>query len=353
MNTSSKSPRGAALIELALVLPILALLCLAPLLVLEIFLEKTRLTGIVRESLWVWQGRFEPTAEAARETALEQVERPRAFSAMRYGHVARGPLQTTRQRVPLARGVGKRFENAGLSEFGRVTVTARAQWMPSALAARFAHARGPLRLIARPLSGGWTERASAFLDDWHLSEGRNADVDRVSKKTGMLEGRSEHPLKTRVRALALDGNPASLEMDVARLRRLPLLDAQRFPALDGTFVVSRAYTKRAPRGGAAGCRGIPSYRVAAGSESGLRDFRAGASPLLDHDVPRCFDTSPMRDAHGYPQEGRPGNASLRGFQARGPFFLGCAQPMASDPSARAVPWYGADRGFFPCEGDIR
>jgi hypothetical protein len=98
------------------------------------------------------------------------------------------------------------------------------------------------------------------------------------------------------------------------------------PALMGTFVVSHNYKP----GKASKCNNW--QHPAEPGEQNFDDY-----PGVDVDDLRCFDTSPFRDTAAYTPGGTNDSLYEKMFLARGPNFMGCKNPQADDPTFQSDP----------------
>jgi len=283
-----RNPRGAALVEFALLLPVLAAVALGGLVSVELSLARLRLQEAARFAAWELtayqvadvgggdpRGRFRA---AAGRTSREAVRRFQPGGAS----VAVSGLEVEIQDAVAGGSPPGRWR---LSPGGRADAVARAR-ASSALVPWL----GPDGILLE-------ERASVLADAWNLPDGADAVVS--ASRAGDHAGGTD---------------PGGLWLQVDRMkhegRGLPDLGSLGLPEPDvqGPFVVSRGYrpARRSP------CQGIPGYPAAA--MGGLEDL----GERLDAPQPRCFDTSPFRDTQEY-------SASLGAqmYRRRGPHFMGC------------------------------
>lgn len=349
---SRPSQRGAALVELTLLVPLFLLLLFAGLLLGDLILARLKLQEASRYLAWEMtsyplsdhgSGRNERAFDAAAHAAVkEATERYQDLDSAEEGSSS---------------GFGLDVELAGL--------TATVQNEPAPFDAPFAP-------VLRTDGGAWSLRAlgrlargaRSLLSDFRFNlEGQVAaelSVKLRSRLLPWLHLGSELPLRSRFTLLAdgwqlSDGadatiaggragnhrggkSPSGLWLQVDRMHFLgmrdlvggdlpllgPALDVLPFamPSLSGAFVVSHRY------GPGRACDGIPGYPSSSFPAQDARGGLANLEALVDSPRPACFDTAPFRDTQEY-------EASLymRLFRARGSHFMGCQNAQADDPSA--------------------
>lgn len=312
--------RGSALVELALILPLLCLLVLGSQLVAELWLLKLDVQERARTALWELTAftHFEPDEETGSLFARARTGAVRTASGgeprfLPSALLARGALnvEVDRQALGSSASVDVRLaavlDGGGLD--GRWLFRARASVTPrSLLFATVMGATRDLRLIDEGL---------LFASSWALSDGSDAEV--VDGRSGVSARRGQpHGLWRQVsRMTRASPNPSGESL----LRMGQVKEWIRLGGVhpEATFVVSRAYGRRqGPK-----CPGLPGYPSWAAS--GLQDL--SSAPGLDHPRPACFDSAPGRDTARYRDA-----LALQMLEVRGEGFLGCSRTEWPDPT---------------------
>lgn len=330
--------RGAAIVELAVVMPLFVLLLLLGLYSTELVLAQLELQEAARYLGWeltsypladYGSGKHDRAFRAAADAAVSEArQRYRALdSAAGFGmtfegfkaSVQDGPVTlassaplfltgdggpwSTRAQLRVARGARALLEDFQLDLGGQVTAELSVKLRSTVLP-------GPAELLL-------TSRLTLVATGWQLPDGADASI-AGGRAGNHNSGVSPSGLWLQVHRMRFLGDEDFVTQGIPMLG--PALDAMplSLPSLSGTFVVSHNY------GPGPACEGIPGYPAdARGGLSRMKD-------LLDQPRPACFDTAPFRDTQRYE-----GSLSLQMFHARGPYFIGCQRPQADDPSA---PW---------------
>lgn len=159
---------------------------------------------------------------------------------------------------------------------------------------------------------------------WDLPDG--ADANATSGKAGRHGdaggGGADSGLYTQVNRMTYFGLKSALT-NIPGLGTIIDKIGFFFPAIVGTFVVDHNY-----RPGQARDCNAPSHPA----QSGLQNLNQDDEPGVDWKELRCFDTVPFRDTHAYND-----SLYLQMFKARGDHFMGCKNPQADDPTFQSDP----------------
>lgn len=346
--------RGTAVLELALITPVLVALIFAGQLLTELLLVRLELREAARFAVWDATGRstLDDRALLAAATSAARFARgdglgegigllhlrtPQATAVVvsEAGFEWRGQfpgvlgpdagggaasLASRIERDPVS-GV----EAFGFSSRGLVTATASTEvrwreglWWPtgpvrSSADAEESAGRGDSRRdhTARP-----SETVTLIAGTWHVEDGR--DVVAEGGRSGV------HPDGTRSqfwhvvdrgRWLGGEDLTAAAFASASAAQGLLLVPP---PDVNGTYVVS---LRAGQRSVARRCADLPNFpRHGISAVADLRD-------LLDDPAAACFSTQPLRDTHEYAA-----SLPLQAIAERGDHFLGCVGREADDPS---------------------
>ena len=334
--------RGAAIVELALLAPLLVALLLFGELLAELAVVRVRLRGAARFAAWevtsrplfdfqAGRARLAPALESAERDArarwggLDPVDEKKSFRGLAAGAgpVALRLAEGGRLGRPRFDGV---LEPDGGGEAARIA--ARAQRDPAGYLERWGFAQGgwiagracaPIEWLRRPaaLSEGLAPFAEVALvaGDWSLRDG--ADVVAEGGRSGVHRDGTRSALWRQVKRMRLLGEEGGLAAALEGARAIGGVLPVPAPDFDGAFVVSQNVGPARGRG----CDEVPGF-----PDHG-RGSLANLAGILDSEAPACFGTVPFRDT----QEHR---ASLyaQAHAPRGGWFLGCRHPGADDPS---------------------
>jgi len=359
---SRKRAQGAALVELALVLPLFVTVLLFGMYLSELLRAKLRLLEGSRFLAWEMTahplsdyGGGEPALafEAAKREALaETLARyrdldsaedvsPRGFG-VEYEEVqahladAMAPLKDARGAVGLlgdggawsakALGLAGQGTKASLRGFGfnlggqvhaELSMRLRSTLLPMHyLDEEGGFFREPMRggrLGDLKLQAGHT----LIADGWALPDGADA-VIAGGRAGNHRSGKTESGLHRQVRRMRFWGDEGFVDPSGGFIGGLTSQIPLPLPSFSGAFVVSHGYRL----GPSHVCPWLQGYPAEA--SQGLSNL-AG---MLDAVAPQCFDTAPFRDTEKYAS-----SLYLRMFHARGRFFMGCQQAQAGDPSS--------------------
>lgn len=350
-------PRGAAIVEFALVVPLLVSLLMFSIFLSEILRAKLKLQEASRYVAWEMtsyalsdygnadHGKafdIAMTASVKEATAryqdLDSIE-PEG----RFGTLLRAePVQVVIQNQSVAgMDLSRAFEGSGGT--GAEAASAVGKTLDSFLEHfRFntkgqveVELRGGLTSLLLPRSylqkedqgfftvdnwGGRNlshmqvkNRFTLIANGWHLPDGGDAVVR--SKQAGVHGGGSDHGLSRQVDRMKFLG--AGNYLDPVDLGALSKVAHFALPDFPGPFVVAHNYK---PGETARGCN-----KSKHGAPLGLNNLNS--YPGLDDPAQRCFDTAPFRDTQSY-------DSSLyrKVFLARGENFMGCKNMQADMPS---------------------
>jgi hypothetical protein len=337
-----RNQRGAAIVEMALLAPILVALLVFSELLTELVIVRVRLRGAARFAAWeipshplfdfrAGGSTLAPALAAAERDALE-----------RYGGL--DPVDMRGSFRGLAAGVGAveiqvreegrlrrpHFDGAldpdGGGEAARIA--ARVERAPAAYLERWgfgqggwmvARASAPIQWLRRPaaLAEGLAPVAEVALvaGDWSLRDG--ADVVAARGRSGVHRDGTRSALWRQVKRMRLLGEPGGLAAALAVAREIGGLLPVPPPDFDGAFVVDQNVGPARGRG----CDEAPGY------PSHGRGSLANLADILDSEAPACFGTVPFRDTQEYRD-----SLYARAHAPRGGYFLGCRNPEADDPS---------------------
>lgn len=156
------------------------------------------------------------------------------------------------------------------------------------------------------------ERYTLIANGWHLPDG--GDALMKPKRAGVHVDGSRHGLHLQVDRMKFLGVGSYL--DQVELDRLGAVARFLLPDFQGPFVVSHNYV---PGESGRGCN-----KSKHGAPMGLNNVNA--YPGLDDPAQRCFDTAPFRDTQAYDQ-----SLYRKMFMARGGHFMGCKNAQADAP----------------------
>jgi hypothetical protein len=352
--------RGAAIVELALVLPLFVGLLLFGVFLTDLLRLRLKLQEAARAA--AWELTAHPLTDYAHQKNAAAFARARASVldevARRYADLDSvepdGPRRGwVFELGPLQSELSDR--EAPLQDF-KVTPQVEG-FLAHAIATAYAGegkallrgwgfnpggwSRATVRMTVRNrlLPPSWLRAGALHLqahhdlvtDPWALPVGADATYRKGAKANGQLNTapeRREHGLRSQVRRMSYLGADDLLAhlSGIDQVRRFLVFDPR------GTYVVAHNYD----RDPAVRRRCNVEHRMdpAGLGRSGLVNQGARGVDLLDEGLQNCFDTAPFRDTH------RNGDSLYRQlFLARGAYFMGCHQPMADDPT-RATPLPG-------------
>lgn len=323
----SRQRRGAAVVELALVTPVLVALIFAGQLLTELVLVRLELREAARFAVWNVTGRA---------TLDDRALGAAAASAGRYGRgdgLGEG-IGMLHLRTPQATAIvvseGElawrgRFSGLLTPDAGgaAATLASRIERDPvSGLEAFGFRSRGLIAASAstevrwREGTGRPLETVTLIAGSWHVEDGR--DVLAQGGQSGVHPDGTRSQLwrvVDRGRWLGGEDLTAAAFASASAVQGLLLVPP---PDVNGTFVVSLRAGQRAA---ARKCPGLPNFpRHGLSAVADLRD-------LLDDPAAACFSTQPLRDTHEYAA-----SLPLQALAERGDHFLGCASLEADDPS---------------------
>ncbi len=376
--SGSRRTRGAAVVELALVFPLLLALVWYGQFFVELVRAKLKVQEASRYAAWETTsfvltdvggtagGRHDAAFERARRELQEEVGRRYAdLDSVEELSAAGGPIGYSGVKLALtdedagaedvaldltgASGASGPAASAalggvkggavwlaqrwGFDRKGRVQAEVTVRVENHLLPRDFLNGKGGFFGVdlwgGRDLSSlSLKNRFTLVASGWDLPDGADAQMGKF--RAGQHRGGSEHGLHRQVDRmvfLGIDRTWASVP-GVESLRSVLGVGA---PDPFGAFVVSHNYglepENRALRGcTTAGGQGDPGHPA----QDGLNNLRKFAT--LDHSRRACFDTAPFRDQAAYES-----SQYVKMFRARGPYFMGCQQPMADDPTEAGAP----------------
>jgi hypothetical protein len=161
---------------------------------------------------------------------------------------------------------------------------------------------------------------------WDLPDGADANATQgKAGRHGDKDGKdSDSGLYTQVNRMTYFGLKGAMS-NIPGLGTIIDKVGFFFPAIVGTFVVDHSY--KPGTGGGCNAPGHPAH-------PGLQNFDqdTGGYPGVDWAQLRCYDTVPFRDTHAYGD-----SLYMQMFQARGDHFMGCKNPQADDPTFQSDP----------------
>ena len=354
------NPLGTAILEFALVAPILIALILYSLFFGELLRARLRLQEVARYAAWETDSHplsdygtarpgpaFERAKSATerdaetRYASLDSLESAHGDFLGRFEDVrvqisqseiswvdvpglvvrgATGGLLPAAIFRPLAAGTGSVLRDWGFNTQGRlrveVSATVRNRLLPARLLDQtgaglfhvdFFGGRDLSRLVIH-------SRLSLIADGWAQPDGTDS-VIKDFRAGQHRDGAHVSGLHRQVRRMGFLGIRGALEVAV-----LSSLGPLRFalPSPLGTYVVSHNYGSDPPGEQRRACN-TPAYPQSA--RGGLNNL--AKSSVVDGDHLKCFDTAPFRDQAGYH-----GSLYVQLFLSRGPWFMGCKHAMA-------------------------
>lgn len=364
---SRRSNRGAALVETALVAPVLILISLYGLYLGEVVRARLEVQEAARFAAWEATARTLSDPSGGAPGTRFAVARPliEADAAARYrpleqgttAHqgeyaLALGPIQVQlADSVPewntsalpevRARGGGLAAIAAAASNMGADAFLRRAGFNLSGQVRADVGRQVRSRLVGLPALDALSlhQHLSLVVDGWALPDGADSRIG--NGRAGSHSSGGESALHAQVSRMVFGAGAAT--PPVAALTAMAQVVPLPLPSLTGTFVVSHNYGPLAS--GERPCEGIPGYPSGAGAPD-ARHGLSNLASLADHQRPVCFDTAPFRDTQEYAD-----SLYARLFSARGRWFMGCRNPQADDPS-QAVDRDPGDRNSLKveCEG---
>jgi hypothetical protein len=375
--------RGNAILEFALVLPILIALILYSLFFSEIVCVKLRLLEVVRYAAWEMgshplsdygtaspQKAFERAKAQtirdaeARYAGLDSVELTRSNVL---GQIEKLELEIAQADAPwiaanaasppgsqgdgwseaifgaLASGPARLLKGWGYNTGGQLRIDANAVLGNRLLPQHFLDrsAGGFFRVDffgGRNLTRLSLRTGIALIaDGWTLPDGADS-VMKNSRAGQHREGSQSSGLYRQVQRMGFLGLRGRLERVPAVSSVLGLLHSVA-PDPIGTYVVSHNYAPDPPGAYSRDCN-APTYPASA--RGGLNNLQKVS--LLDSDRPRCFDTAPFRDQASYED-----SLYIQMFLARGGWFMGCKNAQADDPSSTDDFEIRGETSGVPCE----
>jgi hypothetical protein len=370
--------RGAATVELALVVPLLVSLLMFSVFLSDVIRARLKLQEASRYVAWEMSSYplsdyatadHDKAFDAARAaTVKEASERYKDLDSIepqgRFGTLLRAsPVQVRIQNQPVAGIDLSRVFPGGAGGTGPETAAAVGKPLGFFLERFHFNTRGqvevevsstlashmlPRRYLQKEQHGffdvdNWGGRDLSHLpvrsrytliaNGWHLSDGEDALMK--SGRAGVHEDGSPHGLSVQVGRMKFLG--VGNYLDRVGLDRLAPVARFLVPDFLGTFVVSHNYV---PGESARGCN-----KTRHGAPMGLNNL--ATYPGLDDTAQRCFDTAPFRDTQEYDH-----SLYRKMFMARGGYFMGCKNAQADMPNMPDLdPRLSRDRNEqrIPCE----
>jgi hypothetical protein len=160
---------------------------------------------------------------------------------------------------------------------------------------------------------------------WDLPDGANSNATQgKAGRHGDTGGDgADSGLYTQVDRMKFLGLPDAISNNIPGLGGI--VDKIGFfcPALFGTFVVDHAYHPG---------KGVDCNNPKHPAEPGEQDLAHDSEPGIDKGNLHCFDTTPFRDTVAYDS-----SLYLQMFKARGAHFMGCKNAQADDPTFQSDP----------------
>ena len=359
-GSDARLQRGGAVVELAIVLPLLVVLILYGLYFLELIRARLRLQEINRSVAWElaahplsdylggrhdaafseaaaqvttavklrytnsegWPGTFVATYQDLHLRAVqEQVPGTHSFA----GGTEPGQWASSISGA-MQRATGPMVEALGFNAGGLVHSHASLELKNHLLPRHFLQRSGGGWFKLDVFGGGSLDRVplssryTLIASDWHIGEGE----DVVGNIRRPFRGSAELPSAffkqvSRMTFFGVRDRFGSVPglSEVERLVGRALADPT------ATHLISLNYRPRRP-GEARECDYLQGYPLDA--RGGLNHLARSGS--LDHERPACFDTAPFRDQARYED-----SLYLRIFAARGAFFMGCKRAQADNPAS--------------------
>jgi hypothetical protein len=375
---SKAVPRGAATVELALVVPLLVSLLMFSIFLSDVIRARLKIQEASRYVAWEMSSYpssdyatadHDKAFDAARNaTVKEAAERYEDLDSIepqgRFGLLLRAsPPEVSIQNQPVAGIDLSRVFPGGPGGTGPEAAAAMGKPLGFFLEQFRFNTRGqvevevsstlvshmlPRRYLQKEQHGffdvdNWGGRDLSHLlvksrytliaNGWHLSDGEDAVMR--SGRAGVHEDGSPHGLSLQVGRMKFLG--VGNYLDRVGLDRLGSVARFLMPDFLGTFVVSHNYV---PGESARGCN-----KTRHGAPMGLNNLNT--YPGLDDPAQRCFDTAPFRDTQEYDH-----SLYRKMFMARGAFFMGCKNAQADMPNMPGLdPQLSRDRNEqrIPCE----
>jgi hypothetical protein len=321
MTARGNGSRGAAVVELCLLLPLAVALLFASRVFTDLTLARLEVQEAARFAAWEMTRRslddfqdgnhlgfFERASSAAVREAHEQFG----------GRGVASKISLTVTGDPALPGpLGGWDFNLG----GKVAAQASTEFGHPLLFKNRTEGGPRFELIERA-GFALRERHVLLASDWHLPDGEDAVMRNGRAGMHPDEDRT-HLLYSQVARMTFLGAPERVPAVQGLSTFLQTLNG-RAPDPMGTFVVSHNYgALSATTGGSRSCTNMPSYPRRA--RSGLNDLRVASR--VDAARPGCFDTAPFRDQASHAR-----SLYVQMFQARGAFHQGCRMAQANDPS---------------------
>jgi hypothetical protein len=345
---------GAATLELALVLPLLVAMILYGLYLAQLAQAKLEVQEAARRAAWEMtgyvlsdygQGKHDLAFDAASASILKEAAQhgPAGGWVADYGTLQ---LQLTNERAALA---PVQLPQMGGSGDLAAKVSAAAGSLRALMDTWALNAKGQARAevqmdVASKLlpDGVLRERLQSthvlLADGWQLVDGADS-VAENGRAGNHPNGGGESGLHHQVARMTFVGIRSALDRMPGAEAALSALGNVGLPAFTGTFVVSHNYLAN---GLDRGCYAWGVDTTSNPAPSGLNNV--GSDGGLDWPHPRCFDTAPFRDVEQYDR-----SLYVQMFKARGPYFMGCQNAQADDPtSARSANDSDVSQDHTPC-----
>lgn len=353
--------RGAALVELALVVPIFVVLLLFAAFFTDVIRVKLKLQEASRYAAWEmtshplgdWVNKnHEAVFTTARDSVIEEARlrfqdldsadrraidgdafsfsfaleaRPPTFE------IANQEVALLPEGVPVLGGVGDAALGAvGFDTGGQVEVMVRGGMRNLIIPRTFMQRTdgsfygqstwGSADLSAMQSHNRYTLVASS----WFMPDG--ADQTIYSDRSGVHRDGTEGGIRPVVTRMKFGGLGALVE-STSVLAKVKDITGRFLPDPFGTYVVSHNYgLEGAPSSLDRSCN-TPGHLSPAGMRNLDVDKGLDQRDGDNNDLLRCFDTAPFRDTQAY-------DASLYAkiFEARGQNFMGCQNAQADDPT---------------------
>jgi hypothetical protein len=163
---------------------------------------------------------------------------------------------------------------------------------------------------------------------WQLPDGSDADMSADSAQAGLHDGGSIHGMWLQVNRMTHLG----MTQDMEAVRGLQYLMNVFRIFLPSPFTSSyvAAHNYGLDSGDPRQCASGPgNHDITHEAKDGMNNLDKDS--VIDHPWRKCYDTAPFRDVAGYDMGGDR-SLYVKQYEERGPYFMGCKNAQADDPT---------------------
>jgi hypothetical protein len=347
-------PRGAAITELALILPVITCVLLFGLYFGELMRAKLKLLELSRYVTWeLTSYTLTDYGQAKHDQAFNEAwSKTKADASRRFKDLDSVDDRPSGNFIAGLNNLTLAMDNEPVKAIGNFSTQANGAvggpFMAGLLSVlngsldqlyqhfRFntkgqAHATVSIELesrLVRQQTLKLTSSCAMIATGWQLPDGADANMRGGSSQAGMHDAGSIHGMWLQVNRMTHLG----VTQDIEAVRGLQmLLNILRIflpQPFTSTYVVAHNYglADGDPRQCASG---PGNHDVSHEAKDGLNNL--GKDSDLDWPWRKCYDTAPFRDVAGY-DTGGDRSLYVKQFEERGAYFMGCKNPQADDPT---------------------